>query len=442
MNRFEFMLNLDNYRKAKPKSVLQHDSYDIPKQKIHQIQSDYSRAPKTYKDQISLYEEYNSEVIAHRGDMKYYQKVENFYGPGKSRYFYSKEEWDAYQDEKNKMYDKAREAQAGRDAAMKNSQKRKIHTIDPRDDRVIEYDEDGSNARKLNTTFDQHRQGAIMEADKAIERSLKEGGMKSGINAILRDDRMEEFFTQFEGGFENHGWDLTKNGKVTGMSDDDKKYVKDIENWARKFTDSEGNSLFESDEFQDAVMKEIRNRYKIAQDYKNDPDREKKDAEEDAYWEKENQKAGEAMNKALKSVHKEEKIKRIENKLNKLGEGGNTDLTNLPDVPVEKLAEAGWDNVGTGKVKTYTSTFTSDIDGACYNFSPIIVDKKTGKFLGVMSPEEFEEYCLDVVNGDRKDDYNLQIGGAFRGKDAVDKAAAACKEIDRLHNKLDKTKSK
>lgn len=67
MNRFEFMLNLDNYRNAKPKSVLQHDSYDIPKQKIHQIQSDYSRAPKTYKDQISLYEEYNEESLEHAG---------------------------------------------------------------------------------------------------------------------------------------------------------------------------------------------------------------------------------------------------------------------------------------------------------------------------------------------------------------------------------------
>ena len=38
----------------------------------------------------------------------YYNKIDNFYGPGKSRYFYSKDEWDAYQNEKNKMYDKAK----------------------------------------------------------------------------------------------------------------------------------------------------------------------------------------------------------------------------------------------------------------------------------------------------------------------------------------------
>lgn len=95
MNRFEFMLNLDNYRNAKPKSVLQHDSYDIPKQKIHQIQSDYSRAPKTYKDQISLYEEYNEDVVSHAGNYKYYQKID--LGNGNVRYFYTKDEWDAYQ---------------------------------------------------------------------------------------------------------------------------------------------------------------------------------------------------------------------------------------------------------------------------------------------------------------------------------------------------------
>lgn len=61
MNKYEFMMNLENYRNSKPKDVLQHDSYDIPKKEIHKIQSDYSRAPKTYKDQISLYEEYSKE---------------------------------------------------------------------------------------------------------------------------------------------------------------------------------------------------------------------------------------------------------------------------------------------------------------------------------------------------------------------------------------------
>ena len=39
----------------------------------------------------------------------YYNKIDNFYGPGKSRYFYSKDEWDAYQREKDAMYQKAKD---------------------------------------------------------------------------------------------------------------------------------------------------------------------------------------------------------------------------------------------------------------------------------------------------------------------------------------------
>lgn len=230
----------------------------------------------------SKLQQYKSNTIAHSADFKYYQKID--LGNGKSRYFYTKEDWDAYN----------------------NPKKKKMYTVDSKDDKVVEYDEDGNNARKLNTTFDQHRQGAIMEADKAIERTAKESGMKAGINALLRDDRMEEFFTQFEGGFENHGWDINKDGKITGMSDDDKKYVKDVENWARKFTDKDGNSLFESKDFQDAVMKEIRNRHKIAQELKNDPDRDAKLAKEEAEIEEANAKSTEAMNKALDDVHNKE----------------------------------------------------------------------------------------------------------------------------------------
>ena len=382
MNKFEFLLNLDQYRNYKPKNVLYHDSYDIPKKETHKIQPGYSRAPKIYKDQISLYEEYNNEVIAHRGDMKYYQKIENFYGPGKSRYFYSKEEWDAYQEEKNKMINKAKaevnarevkEAQSGRNNAIKNS------------------NSGSREVKEAPDNFLQIRRGAIMEGDRAIERSLKEGGMKAGINAILRDERMDEFFTQFEGGFENYGWELTEDDKIKGMSDDDQKYVKDIENWARKFTDSEGNSLFESKDFQDAVMKEIKNRYEKAQKYK---------------------------------------------ELDEIGKGGNVDLSNRPEISTKELIKAGWDVDDDDYATVYTTTYSNEGDTEFYNFTPIIVDPKTGKFLGVMSPKEFDEYCWDVIDGKRDDDYNLQIGGAFTGKNAFKRAGDAAMKIHELHEEL------
>ena len=60
----------------------------------------------------------NGESLMHAGTeygKKNYQKIDNYYGPGKARYFYSKEEWDAYQNEKNKMYDKAVKDVAKRD---------------------------------------------------------------------------------------------------------------------------------------------------------------------------------------------------------------------------------------------------------------------------------------------------------------------------------------
>lgn len=80
MNSFEFYSKLQQY---KDKSTLSHASI-----------------PASYK-----------KLATGLNSMKnygYYNKIDNFYGPGKSRYFYSKEEWDAYQREKNKAYDKAK----------------------------------------------------------------------------------------------------------------------------------------------------------------------------------------------------------------------------------------------------------------------------------------------------------------------------------------------
>ena len=116
MNKFEFMRNLEIYRSKKPSDVLQHDSYEIPEREDHSIKSDYFKAPKAYKDKITLYEEYN-DSLKHAGTYKpagtheYVAKIENAFGPGKHRYFYTKEEWDNYN--KNKGYSQ----NAGKDRA-------------------------------------------------------------------------------------------------------------------------------------------------------------------------------------------------------------------------------------------------------------------------------------------------------------------------------------
>lgn len=74
----------------------------------------------------------NKEDVKHSstyGD--YYHKIENYYGPGKSRYFKTREEYDAYQNEQKRLLDNAKKELAankvsqqtsGRDAAIKNSQ--------------------------------------------------------------------------------------------------------------------------------------------------------------------------------------------------------------------------------------------------------------------------------------------------------------------------------
>ena len=60
----------------------------------------------------------------------YYYKIENYYGPGKSRYFKDKDEYDAYVDAQEKQYNKTKEEltqnkinkfTSGRDAAIQNS---------------------------------------------------------------------------------------------------------------------------------------------------------------------------------------------------------------------------------------------------------------------------------------------------------------------------------
>lgn len=73
----------------------------------------------------------NKEDLQHSstyGD--YYHKIDNYYGPGKSRYFKTKEEYDAHLMEQRRLLEKAREdvntkntqiAQSGREAAIKNS---------------------------------------------------------------------------------------------------------------------------------------------------------------------------------------------------------------------------------------------------------------------------------------------------------------------------------
>lgn len=81
MNSFEFYSKLQQY---KDKSALSH-----------------AGIPASYKNLAT--------GLNNMKNYGYYNKIDNFYGPGKSRYFYSKDEWDAYQREKDAIYQKAKD---------------------------------------------------------------------------------------------------------------------------------------------------------------------------------------------------------------------------------------------------------------------------------------------------------------------------------------------
>ena len=125
----------------------------------------------------------------------------------------------------------------------------------------------------------------------------------------------------------------------------------------------------------------------------------------------------------------------IFNRLEELQRGGNVNLLMRPAIDTNELNKLGWD-AGEGFATMFTSTFTNEEEGTAINFTPIMIDPKTGKYLGVLDPDTFDKYCQDVVEGVRKDDLNLQVGAEFTGADAFEQASAAAQEIHELHEQL------
>ena len=131
----------------------------------------------------------------------------------------------------------------------------------------------------------------------------------------------------------------------------------------------------------------------------------------------------------------DDEVKATLTELQSLEQGGNVNLLMRPAIDTEELNKAGWD-AGEGFATMFTSTFSGGNDDIAMNFTPIIVDPKTGKYLGVMSPDEFDNYCYDVIDGVRKDTLNLKVGATFTGADAIEKAGEAGQRIHELHEAL------
>lgn len=187
-----------------------------------------------------------------RQHTKYYKREGE---PGNYRYYYTKEEWDAAHNQKKN------ESAMEKVQRMHNEKEPNVNGM-IKDGILYEKGEDGK-FHKTDKKWEDVRQQAIEEADNEIIKAAKEGGYEAAKKAIFDDERMEEMFTQFEGGFENHGWELNDDDSVTGMDNDDEKYFKEMETWLRSFKNSTGIDIYKNPDFQKSVMDEIRKRYNL-----------------------------------------------------------------------------------------------------------------------------------------------------------------------------------
>lgn len=122
-----------------------------------------------------------------------------------------------------------------------------------------------------------------------------------------------------------------------------------------------------------------------------------------------------------------------DSRLKELEAGGGVNLEVRPIIDANELLKAGWEDVGEGAATLFSSTFSNAAGNIAVNFTPVIADPTTGQYKGVLSPQELEDYAMEVINGVHPDYLNLQIGAQFTGDDAVSLADAAAEEINNIH---------
>lgn len=124
-------------------------------------------------DRYTFYSK-RSNYLSHSDDYgkKHYQKIDNYYGPGKARYFWSKEEWDAYQREKDALLEKAKADVAKRDNYNKNAEAAKQAGADRAlREKVNKYVENADYDNAIKTVVETPE---IKEYIKYLEDGLKD----------------------------------------------------------------------------------------------------------------------------------------------------------------------------------------------------------------------------------------------------------------------------
>lgn len=161
MNNYEFYSNLQKYQ-----------------------ENDIEHAGIGSKIGSAVSSAYNwaKEKVTGKSDFQptYYQKIDNAYGPGKARYFYTKEEWDAYQREQAGYRQKAEQ-----DVAARNEQIRKQEQMQKQNYTNNRRAAEQAGAQRA---FNESNRGKLYNQSQ----SSREAAMKAGQQTISQQQKADE----------------------------------------------------------------------------------------------------------------------------------------------------------------------------------------------------------------------------------------------------------
>ena len=154
----------------------------------------------------------------------YYNKIDNFYGPGKSRYFYSKDEWDAYQREKDAMYQKAKdEVKYGKEIKAAKEKNPNVYKAQEAREKAAK---DGMNKIRTEQALQVYRVGN--DTDKVLDSFLR--GIKTYCSGDKKElDKIREKYSvtgemSRDGYVRDPEWTKLYNAHVRNYHDDDSGY--------------------------------------------------------------------------------------------------------------------------------------------------------------------------------------------------------------------------
>ena len=154
----------------------------------------------------------------------YYNKIDNAYGPGKPRYFYSKEEWDAYQRQKDAMYQKAKdEVKYGKEIKADKEKYANVYKAQEAREKAAK---DGMNKIRTEQALQVYRVGN--DTDKVLESFIKDVRHHCSGDKKELDDIIKKYSVTGEMSHNNYvkdpEWTKLYNAHVANYKSDDPGY--------------------------------------------------------------------------------------------------------------------------------------------------------------------------------------------------------------------------